>query len=65
MKGTYDVMEQIALDRPAFDAEAHERVTVREGGFENGDGDDGRVRVGMIGNLGIRPRNVTVLVTRI
>ena len=53
MKGTYDVMEQIALDRPAFGAEVHERVTVREGGFENGDGDDGRVRVGMIGNLGI------------
>ena len=53
MKGTYDVMEQIALDKPTFDAFVDVRVTVREGGFENGDGDDGRVCVGMIGNLGI------------
>ena len=38
MKGTYDVMEQIALDKPTFDAEAHERSAVREEGSESSNG---------------------------
>ena len=53
LESTYDVMEQIALDKPAFDAEAHKHVTAREEGCENDDGDGGEVRLAMIASLGI------------
>ena len=43
LEGTYEAMEQIALDRPGFDAEAHKRCAAREEDFERGDG-GGQVR---------------------
>ena len=43
MEGTYEAMEQIALDRPGFDTEARERFAAREEDFERNDG-GGRVR---------------------
>ena len=53
MEGTYDVIKQIVLDKPAFDAVAHEHFAAHEEGFEHGNGGGGQARVGMTVNLGI------------